>query len=126
MNIIKGQPLFSIKQGNRIVQFLSPVSGQVKNINHELTEDLEALDFTPYEKNWICSIDADKLDSELTQLKIGKNAVVYYQEEIDRYIKLIKELVKPDSTESFELQWGQLEKLDEKEWYMITGEFFKN
>jgi CheY-like chemotaxis protein len=126
MNIIKGQPLFSIKQGNRVVQFLSPVSGQVKNINHELTEDLEALDFTPYEKNWICSIDADKLDSELTQLKIGKNAVVYYQEEIDRYIKLIKELVKPDSTESFELQWGQLEKLDEKEWYMITGEFFKN
>ncbi|MBS3944896.1 MAG: response regulator [Melioribacter sp.] len=125
MNITKGQPLFNVKQGNRTVQFLSPVSGQVKNINHELNEDLEALDFTPYEKNWICSIDADKLDSELTQLKIGKNAVTYYQEEIDNYIKLIKEMIKSDSSETFELQWGQLEKLEEKEWYMITGEFFK-
>lgn len=125
MNITKGQPLFNVKQGNRTVQFLSPVSGQVKNINHELNEDLEALDFTPYEKNWVCSIDADKLDSELTQLKIGKNAVTYYQEEIDNYIKLIKEMIKSDSSETFELQWGQLEKLEEKEWYMITGEFFK-
>ena len=125
MNITKGQPLFNVKQGNRTVQFLSPVSGQVKSINHELNEDLEALDFTPYEKNWICSIDTDKLDSELTQLKIGKNAVTYYQEEIDNYIKLIKEMIKSDSSETFELQWGQLEKLEEKEWYMITGEFFK-
>lgn len=125
MNITKGQPLFSIKQGNRTIQFLSPISGQVKSINHELAEDLEALDFTPYEKNWICAIDADKLDSELTQLKIGKNAVNYYQDEIDNYIKLIKEIEKKDSSEPFELQWGQLEKLEEKDWYMITGEFFK-
>jgi CheY-like chemotaxis protein len=125
MNITKGQPLFTIKQGNRSIQFLSPVSGQVKNINHELVEDLEAMDFTPYEKNWICSIDADKLDTELTQLKIGKNAVNFYQEEIEKYISQIKKLIKSDSPDNFELQWGQIENLDEKEWYIIVGEFFK-
>lgn len=125
MNIAKGQPLFTIKQGNRTIQFISPISGQVKSINHELAEDLEALDFTPYEKNWICSIDADKLDSELTQLKIGKNAVTFYQDEIDNYVRHIKEITKTEMQENFELQWGQIEKLEEKDWYIITGEFFK-
>jgi CheY-like chemotaxis protein len=125
MNISKGQPLFSVRQGNRVIQFLSPVSGQVKNINHDLVENLDALEFTPYEKNWFCSIDAEKLDSEIQALKIGKNAVAFYQEEIDRYIKTIKELSKTSASESFEMQWGQIENLGEKDWYFITGEFFK-
>ncbi len=123
MNVAKGQPLFNIKQGNKIVQFVSPVSGQVKTLNHILAEDLDALDFTPYEKNWICSIDADKLETELNGLKIGKNAVNFYQEEIDRYISKMKEIDKEAS--DYEIYWGQLEKLSEKDWYIITGEFFK-
>lgn len=125
MNISIGQPLFGIKQGNKSVQFLSPVSGQVKSINHELMDDIELLEFTPYEKNWICIIDADKIEAELQQLKIGKNAVNFYQEEIDNYLKRIKEVTKVETDGSFELYWGQLENLHEKDWYSITGEFFK-
>lgn len=124
MNVSKGQTLFSVKQGNKIVQFYSPVSGQVKSINHDLAEDLDVLDFTPYEKNWVCSIDADKLEVELGELKIGKNAVAFYQDEIDRYIAKMKEISKEEIKDN-ELYWGQLEKLSEKDWYIITGEFFK-
>ncbi|MEG8947743.1 response regulator [Rosettibacter firmus] len=123
MNVQKGQPLFSVRQNKKTIQFLSPVSGLVKSINHELAENLESLDFTPYDKNWICIIDADKLDTELQLLKIGKSAVTFYQEEIEKYINKIKEFVKEESSE--ELYWGQLENLGEKEWYIITGEFFR-
>lgn len=125
MNISIGQPLFGIKQRNKSVQFLSPVSGQVKSINHELMDNIELLEFTPYEKNWICIIGADKIEAELQQLKIGKNAVNFYQEEIDNYLKRIKEVTKVETDGSFELCWGQLENLHEKDWYSITGEFFK-
>ena len=124
MVVAKGQPLFNIKQGNKIVQFASPVSGLVKALNHNLAEDLEALDFTPYEKNWVCSIDAENLDTELPELKIGKNAVNFYQEEIDRYISKMKEITKEESSDN-SIYWGQLEKLSEKDWYIVTGEFFK-
>lgn len=123
MNVQKGQPLFSVRQNKKTIQFLSPVSGLVKSINHELAENLESLDFTPYDKNWICIIDADKLDTELQLLKIGKSAVTFYQEEIEKYINKIKEFVKEESSE--EIYWGQLENLGEKEWYIITGEFFR-
>lgn len=123
MSVTKGQPLFKINQGNRSISFIAPVSGVVKSVNHVLAEDLEFLDFTPYEKNWICSIDADHLDIELPQLKIGKTAVDYYQKEIDKYIALIKEKAK-EEVASNELYWGQLENLDEKDWYFIVSEFF--
>ncbi|MEJ5351750.1 MAG: response regulator [Melioribacteraceae bacterium] len=125
MTIEKGQPLFSIRQNKKSIQFLSPVSGLVKSINHELSENLEALEFTPYGKNWICTIDADKLDLELQQLKIGKSAVAFYQEEIEKYINKMKEIVKKESPMEEEMYWGELENLEEKDWYIITGEFFR-
>ncbi|MCX7874704.1 MAG: response regulator [Melioribacteraceae bacterium] len=123
MNATKGQPLFSIKQKNRIVKFNSPISGIISKLNYELKEDLHSLNYSVYEKNWICIIDADKLDTELQQLKIGKNAVEFYQNEIDKFLKEMKEILKDDS-KSDELVWGELQNLDDKNWYFITGEFF--
>lgn len=127
MTIKKGQPLFSIKQGKKTIQFNSPISGQIAKVNHDLGDNIEALDYSAYEKNWICVIDADKLDTELSQLKIGKNAVSFYQDEIEKYTKQIKSLINKDEDrkDSFGLYWGQLENLEEKDWYIITGEFFK-
>lgn len=127
MNITQGQPLFIIKQGKKSIQFNSPVSGQVAKVNHDLGDNIDKLNYSTYEKNWVCLIDADKLDTELSKLKIGKNAVSFYQDEIERYTKQIKNLLVKDNEmkESFELYWGQLENLEEKDWYIITGEFFK-
>jgi len=127
MNITQGQPLFIIKQGKKSIQFNSPVSGQVAKVNHDLGDNIEALDYSAYEKNWVCVIDAEKLDTELSQLKIGKNAVSFYQDEIERYTKQIKNLINKDEErkDSFDLYWGQLENLEEKDWYIVTGDFFK-
>jgi CheY-like chemotaxis protein len=124
MTVEKGQPLFTIKQGTRSIHFLSPISGMVRSINHELMENLEALDFTPYLKNWICSLDAEKLETEIQNLKIGKNAVTFYQDEIENYINKLKELKLHDINNT-QIFWGQLEKLNDKDWYSITSSFFK-
>ncbi len=123
MNAIKGQPIFSIKQNNRVARFNSPISGVVSKINYELKEDLHSLNYSVYDKNWICSIDADKLETELPQLKIGKNAVDFYQNEIDKFIDEMKNILK-DNSKTDELVWGELQNLDEKNWYYVTGEFF--
>lgn len=123
MNIVKGQPLFSIKQNKRSIKFLSPVSGVVSKTNSDLAENPDLLNFSIYEGNWIAAIDADHLDVELPQLKIGKNAVAFFQEEIERYSSVIKDYIKEDQND-FQFYWGQLENLEEKNWYIITGEFF--
>ncbi len=123
MNIKKGQTLFSLTQKNRVIKFASPLSGQVKAINNELRENIDLLDITPYGKNWICVLDAENLESELAELKIGKSAVAFYQEEIDRYIENFKDKVK--RANGSEGAFSGIENLEDKDWYLVTGSFFE-
>ena len=130
MNIKKGQPLFSVSQGNRSITFGSPVSGQVSRINTILSRDLEALDITPYDNNWVCVIDADNLDNEIKQLKIGKSAVSFYQDDIDHLKDFINNVFeskkeKTSAETNGELHLGEMERLDDRNWDKAVAEFFK-
>ena len=80
--IKKGQPLFHIRNQNQEYGFKAPLGGKVIRIQEWLNDRPEELDHSPYDKNWICIIDADNLDKELNDLYIGKGAVDFFQEEI--------------------------------------------
>ena len=127
MTVKAGQQLFGVRQNNRRVQFSSPVSGRVVKINGNLAEDCEALEMTPYQKNWICVIDADNLDVEVPQLKIGKAAVAMFQADIDRFRGLMKEISK-DLPEGVALDdalyRGELAQLDDAQAERVAREFF--
>jgi glycine cleavage system H lipoate-binding protein len=123
MPVKKGQTLFSIKQKNRSLPFASPVSGKVAKVNTTLCENLDLLDITPYGKNWVCVVDADNIDTEIRELKIGNEAVALYQEDIDRFSDLM--LPKDaDETQPRELHVGALENLDETAWNSFVQKFF--
>jgi FixJ family two-component response regulator/glycine cleavage system H lipoate-binding protein len=126
MKANKGSVLFSIKQKNRTLAFVSPVSGVVTKINHQLKEDIDGMKITPYETSWICSIDADNLDNELKELKIGKSAVAFYHKEIDKYTELITDLRSKDKSVATDkpLFEGELAGLDEYNWKSVVDKFF--
>ncbi|RJP56464.1 MAG: response regulator [Ignavibacteriales bacterium] len=129
MAVTKDQTLFNITAGGKTFHFKSPITGKVAKVNTELLEDLEKLDITPYEKNWICSLDADNLDTELPNLKIGNSAVTFYQEEIDEAQKIIKSKLvaknkmKEDDTENV-LQFGVLNQFTDLEANEFAEKFF--
>jgi CheY-like chemotaxis protein/glycine cleavage system H lipoate-binding protein len=127
MTVKAGQPLFGLRQKNRKVQFNSPVSGRVIKTNVLLGEDCEALEMTPYQKNWVCVIDADNLDVEVPKLKIGKSAVAMFQDDIDRFRGVMKEMSKdtPDDAAMDDVLYrGELEQLDDAQSERIVREFF--
>jgi CheY-like chemotaxis protein/glycine cleavage system H lipoate-binding protein len=128
MNVNAGQPLFTIKQGTRSITFNSPVSGKVSQINTILKDNIEAFDVTPYERNWICALDAENLDNEIKDMYIGKSAVSFFQEEIGKFKKVFTDIMKSEkkSDEYFEegLFIGQLEKLNDVNWNKVITEFF--
>jgi len=127
LSIRKGQRLFAVKQDKRRVIFNSPVSGKVKEINKLLNTNLESIEFSPYENNWICQIDAEELDSEIPQLKIGKAAVTFYQEDIE-HLQTLKKKIKTGSEEDIangHLYIGEMEKLDDVSWKRYCEEFFE-
>jgi len=130
MNIKAGQPLFTIKQANRNVSFFSPVSGKVSQINTLLERNLSALNITAYEKNWVCALDAENLDVEIKELYIGKSAVTFFQEDIERFNAIMKDLVTTEKkageyVEESQLYIGQLEKLTDVNWEKVISEFFR-
>jgi CheY-like chemotaxis protein len=128
MIVKKNHPLFTIKQGTRSITFKSPVSGKVEEINKPLGNDLESLDFTPYEKNWICLIDAEELDNEIPQLKIGKAAVLLVEQDIERFLELKKKIYsgkKEDFKAAHHLYIGEMEKSDDAGWKKYIEEFFE-
>ncbi len=128
MNVKAGQPLFTIKQGNRSVIFNSPVSGRVSQINTLLKSNVEALDITPYDKNWICALDTENIDEEIKELSIGKSAVAFFQEDIEKFNKIMLDILKSeqkgDEYLDERLFVGQLEKLNDVNWHKVVAEFF--
>lgn len=129
MNVKTGQPLFTIKQGNRSITFNSPVSGKVSQINTLLKENVDALDVTTYERNWVCALDAENLDNEIKDLHIGKSAVSFFQEDIEKFKTVMTDVIKSEKKgdeylEEGQLYIGQLEKLSDVNWNKVVAEFF--
>ena len=119
-----GQTLFSISQDERRASFQSPVTGKVLEVNRALGKSGERNDNLSYGSNWVCIIEADDLDTELPQLKIGKSAVAFLQDEIERFtqFQLEAEGIEPLDPES--LCIGAFEKMDDDRWHSAVRKFF--
>jgi CheY-like chemotaxis protein/glycine cleavage system H lipoate-binding protein len=130
MDISKGQPLFTVKQGTIAIPFNAPVCGKIAALNKSLMDNLERLDMNPYDNNWFCAIDASQLDSDLKDLKIGQAAVDFYNEDIAQLHDYVKKSVTATKDENKvpadgHVYIGELEALKEKDIYAIINDFFK-
>jgi glycine cleavage system H lipoate-binding protein len=129
--VSRGDILFSVKQGKRVADFLSPVSGKVKYVNEKLYDNVELLKIKPYEHGWVCYIEASDLGGELQSLKIGSDAVSWYQTEIDKYVKMISELKKEvvKEADNKDMQEDELliePVMDDALWDQFSESFLKN
>jgi CheY-like chemotaxis protein/glycine cleavage system H lipoate-binding protein len=129
MHARRDAPLFSVRHGSHLVSFNSPISGTVCEINDDLLHDLDDLDVTPYEKNWICALDADMLDEEIGELVIGRAVVSLYQKDIERLASIIgKDAGAGEegrrALRKASLSRLQFEDLDERTRSKIVSEFF--
>lgn len=125
MTVKAGQPLFRVRQKSRSVQFHAPAGGRVVKINQALNEDPEALEMTPYHKNWVCVIEGDNLDVDVPALKIGRSAVALFQDDIDRFRTAVKGLADRRARPDGELSIGELGELDDAQRETLVKEFFR-
>jgi CheY-like chemotaxis protein/glycine cleavage system H lipoate-binding protein len=84
----KGTTLFSLTYGDYSLDIPSPLSGTVISVNAEHAEHPEWLSIKPFELSWMCRLEPSNLASELPGLRIGHDAVDWYQSELDRYSEL--------------------------------------
>ena len=84
-DIKKGHTLFSLKIGDFILKIPSPISGKISDVNTEHADHPEWLAIKPFRLSWMCGIEPSDLSSELQDLKLGRDSVEWYQQEIARY-----------------------------------------
>jgi len=86
--IEKGKTLFTVGYGDSVLKIPSPLSGTVTSVNLEHAEHPEWLLIKPFELSWMCGIEPSDLAAELPGLRVGHDAVDWYQKELDRYSEL--------------------------------------
>lgn len=128
MEVKKGDNLFTVRSEGRTIQFKSPISGKVVKLNDLLFEDLDVLEYTSYSKNWVCTIDPSELDSELTGLKIGKAAVGFYQDELEKLKSLHNKVRSGKESEDYKpesyIEVGEMRSTDDNSWERYKEYFF--
>jgi len=87
----KGDTLFVLRRGERSLTFRSPLSGRVSKVNHELEFNLDLMRIRPYDQGWICMIEPTSLTGDLSGMKLGADAVAWYQEQVESFRRTLTE-----------------------------------
>ena len=73
-------------------------------------------------------LDAENLDNEIKEMHIGKSAVSFFQEDIEKFNTIYTEILRSEKKGDEYLEKdciiGQIEKLSDVNWNKITAEFF--
>lgn len=117
-HVEKGDPLFTIRQGAHSLTFTSPASGDITTINNDVVDCPDLINKKPFEAGWLCGIEPSDLPEDLHALRIGADALAWYEKEIEAFSSKVKELTKNESDESehtmdSKLTNGELEILKE-------------
>ncbi len=80
--VSQGETCGKIQSRKWIGKLVSPVAGEIVEINEDLEDDTSLINSDPYGKGWILVIEASDLDDELKNLMQGDALVAFLEEEI--------------------------------------------
>jgi CheY-like chemotaxis protein len=125
--IARGETLLSIVQSPNVLRVLSPISGTVRRVNHEILERLELLKMKPYELGWLCCLEPARLSEDLKPLRIGADALAWYEEEVRRYREIAQgsEERRDKSGGPGAQGAGARERVDPATWTAIAEAFMR-
>jgi CheY-like chemotaxis protein/glycine cleavage system H lipoate-binding protein len=125
--VTKGDPLFSLLQGDLSLSVPSPVSGKVAGVNVELLDHPELIKLKPYELGWFCRIEPTKLNDDLKELKVGEEAVSWYREEVDRYTEMKQKIAQEKGDDESDAgEYAASDALDPATWVAFSRTFINH
>jgi glycine cleavage system H protein len=125
----RGDPLFTVRQGQRTATFTSPIDGVVHAVNQSLNQYPETMKENPYREGWVCHIKPSHLARNLKQLAIAEEARAWFDREVQRFQEFFA--ARPIATMAMgqvlqdggQLSDGVLEFMDDETWDLFTSEF---
>ena len=83
-DVAQGEVCGKIQSRKWIGKLVSPVSGEIVQINEDLEEETGLINTDPYGKGWVLVIEASDLESELENLIHGDAVADFIEKEVKR------------------------------------------
>jgi len=80
-SISQGETCGKIQSSKWVGKFVSPISGEIIEVNSELENDCRLINKDPYGAGWIIKVKPSNLDAELKNLSHGPDGVKKFVEE---------------------------------------------
>jgi glycine cleavage system H protein len=129
--IRQGEKGWSLQDGEKSVDMLSPVSGEVTEINTALLAELQkdshktgAMENDPYDKGWILKVKPENFDRERKGLLSGTLARKWMEGEVEQLrSKMSRELGAVMQDGGVPVA-GMAKNIDGEKWDLLLKEFF--
>ena len=124
--IKEGEPAWKVLSKNWAVEFLSPVSGEIVDVNEKLAKECEALKKDPYKTGWVIAVKpGDDVYEDLDSLIKGDNAITWITAELDKLHSSVEEEMGVTIADGGELIATIGEAVGREEWRKLIREFLK-
>ncbi len=81
-DVEQGETCGKIQSAKWVGKFVSPISGEIVEVNEELEDDCTLLNKSPYDKGWIMRVKPSNLDDDLQNLYHGNKVEPWLKKEI--------------------------------------------
>jgi glycine cleavage system H protein len=76
--VTQGETCGKIQSSKWVGKFVSPISGEITEVNRELENDCRLINKDPYGNGWIIKVKPSNMDAELKNLAHGADAVTKF------------------------------------------------
>ena len=81
-DVEQGETVGKIQSAKWVGKFVTPLSGEIIEVNEELEDDATLLNKSPYGDGWIMKVKPSDLDNELKDLVTGEKIEPWLKKEI--------------------------------------------
>jgi len=82
-DVEQGETVGKIQSAKWVGKFVTPVSGEIVEVNEELEDDATLLNKSPYKDGWIMKVQPENLDADLKNLVTGDKIESWIKKEIE-------------------------------------------
>lgn len=85
----QGETAFTVVQGTKRLELVSPLSGEVCAVNDRAGADLRSVKADPYGDGWLLRIRPDNIVHDLRKLRISRDAAAWLERESARFAEFL-------------------------------------
>ena len=127
----QGEKAFSVVQGKKKIDFVSPVDGIVNAANDDLNADTAMIKKDPYQASWLLTLMPTNITQNIKKLRIARDAADWLEREMMVFLEFITLHRATPAEVGITMQdgghviEGVMEKIDGELLQLLVRKFFR-